>query len=164
MKAQKSANSKVDMIGEIVTQVVQPIQPVMVSVVTTAVTASTTQILTDFATKQTELRREFLCLKKRSTIPEISAGRTRTVRTTGLWPYPRTCRNEDCTNTQVINLAAAMGVTLKHEDISFSHRLPRRAGECKPMIVKFLRRDTKINKKKQAETTEQSKSTRSVRE
>ena len=38
-----------------------------------------------------------------------------------------------------------MGVTLKPDDISISHRLPARAGECRPMIVKFVRRTTKIN-------------------
>ena len=59
---------------------------------------------------------------------------------------------EECTNIQVINLAAAKGVTLIHEDISVSHILPCRARECKPKIVKFVRRDTKINMIKNKQT------------
>ena len=40
-------------------------------------------------------------------------------------------------------LAADIGVTLKPEDISVSHRLPGRPGSTRPFIVKFVRRNTK---------------------
>ena len=40
-------------------------------------------------------------------------------------------------------LAADIGVTLKLEHISVSHRLPRRPGSTRPIIVKFVWRNTK---------------------
>ena len=51
----------------------------------------------------------------------------------------------DGSTAKVISLAANMAMTLKPDDISISHRLPARAGECRPLIVKFVRRSTKVN-------------------
>ena len=47
------------------------------------------------------------------------------------------------TDDLVRELAADIGVTLKSEDISVSHRLPGRPGSTQPIIVKFVRRNTK---------------------
>ena len=50
------------------------------------------------------------------------------------------------TNRLVIDLAADMGITVKPEDISVSHRLPAGRGAAnrlKLIIAKCLRRDTK---------------------
>ena len=43
---------------------------------------------------------------------------------------------------KVISLAADMGVTLKPDDTSIISQA--RAGECRPLIVKFVRRSTKV--------------------
>ena len=40
-------------------------------------------------------------------------------------------------------LAADIDMTLKPEDIRVSHRLPGRSGSTRPIIVKFVRRNTK---------------------
>ena len=79
--------------------------------------------------------------------PETADGSTATV--ISLWPT-------------VVALAADMGVTLKPDDISISHRLPARAGECRPLIVKFVRRSTKVNLMRSKRTLRENASRRGV--
>ena len=47
------------------------------------------------------------------------------------------------TNDIVKKLAVDIGASLTQDDIIVSHRLPGRPGTAKPIIVKFVRRDTK---------------------
>ena len=47
------------------------------------------------------------------------------------------------TSKAVVNLASEIGVKLEETDISIAHRLPSK-GHIKPVIVKFIRRSTKI--------------------
>ena len=49
------------------------------------------------------------------------------------------------TNALVTKLAADIGVSVTETDISVSHRLPGRPGSARPIIVKFVRRDTKTS-------------------
>ena len=72
-------------------------------------------------------------------------GRRDSVRIHGLAETTGEPETADGSTAKVISLAADMGVTLKPDDISISHRLPARAGECRPLIVKFVRRSTKVN-------------------
>ena len=53
-------------------------------------------------------------------------------------------RNDEDTNEVVLKVAHAMGVDLKPEDISVSHRLGKNSSNWdRPVIVRFVRRDTK---------------------
>ena len=47
------------------------------------------------------------------------------------------------TDVLVRELGAAIGMTLTPEDIIVSHRLPGRPGSTRPIIVKFVMRNTK---------------------
>ena len=151
-KLNVSKNVDLSMIGEIVAQVMLGVQPLITSVVTSAVTASTRAILADVAESHTQLRNEVASLQKEVRLHRFQLdrleqyGRRDSVRIHGLAETtdgePETTEGS---TEKVIRLAADMGVTLKPDDISISHRLPARAGECRPMIVKFVRRTTKIN-------------------
>ena len=55
-----------------------------------------------------------------------------------------------------------MGVTLKPDDISISHRLPANAGECRPLIVKFVRRSKKVNMMRRKRALRENPSRRGV--
>ena len=53
-------------------------------------------------------------------------------------------REDENTNQLVVELASKVGVDLKEDDISVSHRLPQRnPNRPKPILVKFVRRDKK---------------------
>ena len=49
------------------------------------------------------------------------------------------------TNALVTRLAADIGVSVMQTDISVSHRVPGRPGSASPIIVKFVRHDTKTS-------------------
>ena len=145
------SKSDLAMIGEIVAQVMLGVQPLITSVVTSAVTASTRAILADVAESHTQLRNEVASLQKEVRLHRFQLdrlkqyGRRDSVRIHGLAETAGEPETAEGSTEKVISLAADMRVTLKPDDISISHRLPARAGECRPMIVKFVRRTTKIN-------------------
>ena len=151
--AKKSA-SKIDgaMIGDLVAQVVGAIQPILTAVVTAAVSASTKEILAKIEAneeaRKSNTRDSLTRVRQRVQLQEFALDkleqytRRENVRIHGV-PEPRTAGGE--TEDTVIKLAADIGVNINREDISVSHRLPGRQGKPKPMIVKFVRRDTKTN-------------------
>ena len=49
------------------------------------------------------------------------------------------------TNALVTRLAADIGVSVTQTDISVSHRVPGRPDSARPIIVKFVRHDTKTS-------------------
>ena len=49
----------------------------------------------------------------------------------------------ECTNTIIVKLAHDMGVVIEEQELSVSHRLGRKTGKPRPIIAKFVRRDTK---------------------
>ena len=50
---------------------------------------------------------------------------------------------DECTNTIIVKLAHNMGVEISEQELSVSHRLGRKMGKPRPIIAKFVRRDTK---------------------
>ena len=50
---------------------------------------------------------------------------------------------DECTNTIIVKLANDMGVEIPEQELSVSHRLGRKTGKPRPIIAKFVRRDTK---------------------
>ena len=50
---------------------------------------------------------------------------------------------DECTNTIIVKLAHDMGVEIEEQELSVSHRLGRKTGKPRPIIAKFVRRDTK---------------------
>ena len=153
-KGQKLNMSKNDlsMNWKIVAQVMLGVEPLITSVVTSAVTASTRGILADVTESQTRLHNELATLQKEVRLQRFQLdrleqyGRRDSVQIHGL---AETVGGEEETGegstTKLISLAADMGVTLKPDDISISHRIPVRASECRPLIVKFVGRSTKVN-------------------
>ena len=151
------SNGKMDAstIGEIIRQVVAAIQPMIASVVTAAVSASTKQIVAEVKattdSQTTEVRNSLGKVKQQVQLQRFDLdrlelySRRESVRIYGI---PES-EGED-TNRLVIDLAADMGVTVKPEDISVSHRLPagrgprtKAANRPRPIIAKFVRRDMK---------------------
>ena len=114
-------------------------------------TASARAILADVAESHTKLRNEVATLQKEVRLHRFQLdrleqyGRRDSVRVHGLAETAGEPETADGSTAKVISLAADMGVMLKPDDISISHRHPARAGECRPLIVKFVRRSTKVN-------------------
>ena len=151
-------------IGDIIAQVISAIQPVIVKSITVAVTSAV-----EAATEQimAHVRREMgviedvgkkLCslqVENQKLTFEIDRleqySRRENVRIFGL----AETQGEN-TNTVFIDMARDVGVTITPADISVSHRLGRPGGSSdakpRPLIVKLVRRDSKIelmrNKKK----------------
>ena len=124
------SKSDLAMIGEIVAQVMLGVQPLITSVVTSAVTASTRAILADVAESHTQLRNEVASLQKEVRLHRFQLdrleqyGRRDSVRIHGLAETAGEPETAEGSTEKVISLAADMGVTLKPDDISISHRLP----------------------------------------
>ena len=145
-KTRATTGNKIDgaIIGDIVSQVVLAIQPLLIKVVTSAVTTATRQLMTDMATKTAERKAELDGLKKEVQLQKFELdrleqySRCESIRICGI----AETAGED-TDDVVRELAADIGVTLKPEDISVSHRLPGRPGSTRPIIVKFVHRNSK---------------------
>ena len=146
LKTRATTANKVDgaTIGDIVSQVVLAIRPLLIKVVTSAVITATRQLMNDMATKTAERKAELDGLKKEVQLQKFELdrleqySRRESIRICGV----DETTGED-TDDLVRELAADIGVTLKPEDISVSHRLPGRPGSTRPIIVKFVRRNTK---------------------
>ena len=112
--------------------------------VTLAVTTETKQLMTDMAAKTVERKAELDVLKEEVQLQTFEldrleqSSRHESIRIRGI----DETAGED-TDSLVQELAADIGVTLKPEDISVSHRLPGRPGSTRPIIVKFVRSNTK---------------------
>ena len=52
-------------------------------------------------------------------------------------------REGEDTNEMIVKLASDIGIQISQSDISVSHRLPGPRGKPRPIIAKFVRRDTK---------------------
>ena len=110
--------------------------PLITSVVTSAVTASTRAILADVTESHTKLRNEVAPLQKEVRLHRFQLdrleqyGRRDSVRIHGLAETTGEPETPDGSTAKVISLAVDMGVTLKPDDISISHRLPARAGSA----------------------------------
>ena len=129
------------------------IQPVLIKVVTPAVTTATRQLMTDMATKTAKRKAELDGLKKEVKLHTFELdrleqySRRESIRICGI----DETAGED-TDELARELAADIGVTLKPEDISVSHTLPGRPGSTQPIIVKFVRRNSKKSKRKLRDT------------
>ena len=134
-------------------QVVLATQPVLIKAVTSAVTTATRQLMTDMATKTAERKAELDGLKKEVQLQKFELdrleqySRRESIRICGI----DETAGED-TDDVVRELAADIGVTLKPEDISVSHTLPGRPRSTRPIIVKFVRRNSKKSKRKLRDT------------
>ena len=154
-KTRATTGNKIDgaTIGDIVSQVVLAIQPLLIKVVTSAVTTATRQLMTDMATKTADRKAELDGLKKEVQLHTFELNRLEqysrreSIRICGI----DETAGED-TDDVVRELAADIGVMLKPEDISVSHTLPGRPGSTRPIIVKFVRRNSKKSKMKLRDT------------
>ena len=154
-KTRATTGNKIDgaTIGDIVSQVVLAIQPVLIKAVTSAVTTATRQLMTDMATKTAGRKAELYWLKKEVQLHTFELNRLEqysrreSIRICGI----DETAGED-TDDVVRELAADIGVTLKPEDISVSHTLPGRPRSTRPIIVKFVRRNSKKSKRKLRDT------------
>ena len=126
-------------IGRIIAQVITAIEPLLVKAVVNA-TETAVALICESTAKQTEVNKlkNEVQLLKFELDRQNQYSRRESVRISGI---PET--EGENTNDIVKKLAADIGVPLTQNDISVSHRLPGRPGTAKPIIVKFVRRDTK---------------------
>ena len=137
------------MVGDIVSRVLNAVTPMIAQVVKAAVASSTELILKKLDDTSKEMKRE-TAQTVNQVKEEVQAqkfeldkleqyGRRDNIKIFGIPPE----ENEN-TNQLVVDLAADIGVSISSNDISVSHRLPGgRNDRPKPIIVKFVRRDTK---------------------
>lgn len=156
------ATGKKDLqVAEIVAEVILAIQPIIIKTVTAAVSTAVSGMMAEIAKLRQQSEASPASSQNRDAMDAVDRleqyGRRENVRIYGLEETPR-----ENTTLKVIELAADMGVQLKADDISISHRLPisrRRQGADakKPVIVKFVRRSSKeqlMRKKKELRNKE----------
>lgn len=153
-------------IEDLVTRVILAVQPLLIQTVTAAVTSavalSSKQIMQQLKTggKEEVTRLKTETQKQRFDIDRLEQySRKDSIRIQGIEE-----NRDEKTNDIVVKLAKDIGVNIQDRDISVSHRLPQRAGRGrngatrpKPLIVKFVRHDTKVaimQKKKQLKNKE----------
>ena len=140
--------------GELVTLVITAIQPVLVkamtAAVTTAVATASKQIMLelrhDLQTVEC-VRKEMETLRTQVQSQNFELDRLQqysrrdNIRVYGI--AEATDENEN-TNSVIVKVAKDMGVDISEHDLSVNHRLGRKAGtKPRPIIAKFVRRDTK---------------------
>ena len=126
----------------IVSEILGQLIPVLTNAISTAVAASTRELLTRIAKsaqtgKVQHLQRE-VQLHKFELDKLEQYSRKENIKVFGL---PET--EGENTNEKVVNLAREMGLEIGTRDISISHRIRGAAGKPRPIIVKFVRRETK---------------------
>ena len=154
------------MVGDIVSQVLTAVTPVIANIVKAAVASSTEQILKKMDETSKEMKSETMRtvdqVKKEVQAQKFELdrleqyGRRDNVKIFGI-PF----QEDENTNQVIMDLAADIGVDISPSDISVSHRLPSsRNDRPKPILVKFVRRDTKtsfMKKKKELRQNENRK-------
>ena len=128
-------------VGRIIAQVIAAIEPLLVKAVVSATETAVAQMCQSYATQAdvNQLTSEVQVLKF-DLERQNQYSRRESIRISGI---PET--DGESTNALAIKLAADIGVSLAEMDISVSHRLPGRPGSARPIIVKFVRRDTKTS-------------------
>ena len=138
--------------GDVITLVIAALQPVLVKSVTAAVT---TAVATASKQIMLELRQDIgvvhameadvkaLRTKVQSQNFEIDRleqySRRENIRVFGVAETA-----DELTNDVIVKVAADMGVVITERDISVSHRIGKKTGtKPRPIIAKFVRRDTK---------------------
>lgn len=143
-----AANAANADIAEIVAKAIAALQPMLISVIATAVKVSSEAIFEE--------------LKKGACPPStVSSVQTNRFEIDRLEQYSRRDNlklvgvperpNEDCVQL-VKEVASDLNINLQDQEISTAHRLKSRSKRGNPIIVRFVRRETKINilsKKKQ---------------
>ena len=137
--------------GDLVATMIAALQPVLVKSVTAAVTAAVAvaskQIMIDLRHDLEEvqhMREEVQSLRARVQTQSFELDRLQqysrrdNIRVYGIEEKP-----DECTNTIIVKLAHDMGVEIEEQELSVSHRLGRKTGKPRPIIAKFVRRDTK---------------------
>ena len=138
-KLETNGDIQASEIGRIIAQVITAIEPLLVKAVVNATETAVAQICESSA-KQSEVNKlkNEVQLLKFELDRQNQYSRRESVRISGISET-----EGENTNDILEKLAADIGVSLTQDDISVSHRLPRRPGTAKPIIVKFVRRDTK---------------------
>ena len=136
--------SEDSLVSEIVTKVLLAVQPIIVEAVTTAVTTAMTKVMGELTSsmmipKPSDAESTECFKKEVDRLEQYS--RRENVRVFGL---PEGAGKIEDTSAEVVRLAADMGLHMTKENISVSHRLPGRGKGPRPVIVKFVRRSTKV--------------------
>lgn len=144
-----SLKSEDGLVSDIVSKVLVAVQPVIVEAVRAAVTtamssmmATLKDVFTEMIMKDRDRDDERAALSWQKEVDRLEQySRRENVRVFGLPEGP----GKEDTSAEVVKLASDMGLHLKKEDISVSHRLPGRGKGPQPVIVKFVRRSTKVD-------------------
>ena len=134
-------------VGDIVAQVLSAVQPTLVALVNSGIASATQTMWNNLSKKEEDdkmnnqrLEREVSALKARQERHEQYT-RRETVKIMNLPVSYTNEEGQEDTDKAVIELAKKVGVVLKPEDISVSHRVPRRGAGVAPLVCKFARRN-----------------------
>ena len=146
-KSNSKGAANVD-VGEIVAKVLAALQPALVSMVAAAVKTSTEALLEEIKKAACPASTATTVQANKFEIDRLEQySRRDNVKVIGI---PET-EGEDCVK-KIQELASEIGVDMKDTDISVAHRVKSKGKKGNPIIVRFVRRESKIqmmmNKKK----------------
>ena len=137
-------------IGEIVTKVLAAIQPIIIQCVTQAVAAAMKVAMEQFQPNKSTTS----CSSPGILHPEVQTNRFEVDRleqysrrdSFKVFGVPESGPQED-TSQMVVDLAKEIGVELRRDDISVSHRVyvSKKSSKPRPIIVKMVRREKKVD-------------------
>lgn len=135
----KKSATNVD-VGDIITKVMVAIQPMMVAMVTAAVKASNEGMMAELKKISCPASTASTVQTNKFEIDRLEQySRKDNVKVVGI---PET-EGENCVE-KVKELGRSIGVDLQDNDISVAHRVKSRGKRGNPMIVRFVRRESKV--------------------